>query len=169
MWKIYLLLILSVLIIKPFNTFSANIPKFSQSFLDTWWNQLILNYNGKISYITKKGNISSSASEKECLSYLKKNPKKTCISYQVIVPNYNNEFGIFIKTELSQQDLIWKTIFRYSFSSKSITNIQESLPKDLQNVWNFWMWYAGDMIYYTQWRSSKFTQPQSMSPSLFIQ
>ncbi len=152
----------------PFITYAANNKDFSQAFLDMQWNQVILNDNTKTTTITNLGNIRSNSSEKECLNYLKdKDYKKTCIYYQIIIPNYNNKFWVFIKTELGAQELIWKSVFKYDFTTKKTTNMKNFLPQDLQNAVNFYMWYASQKIGYTIWVSPTYTQPKELSPSIF--
>jgi hypothetical protein len=54
--------------------------------------------------ITTRGNISAVGAEENCLKYLQKfgknNSQKTCISYTILVPNYKNKFGLFVREEL---------------------------------------------------------------------
>lgn len=162
------ILLLALFLSLPFITYSANYKDFSQAFLDIQWNQVVFNNNTKISKVTTLGNISPNSSEKECLNYLKnKDYKKTCISYQIIVPNYNNKFWIFIKTELGAQELIWKNVFKYDFTTKQITNVKNLLPQDLQNAINFYMWYGSGKIGYTIWDYPTYTPPKEISPSIF--
>lgn len=138
----------------------------ARAYLDTQSNQIILN-DRKITLVTTRGNVSPTSSESECLAFLAWKANKTCISYQVLVPNYNNEFGIFIKTELWAQELIGKTVFKYDFASKKIVNVQHLLPADLKNSPNFWMWYASAKIGYTTWNSPSYSKPTSFDPSIF--
>ena len=154
-------------LIMPIIGEATNIQKYSQAFLDMQQNQVVLNNNGKNIRVTTLGNIRSTSSEKECLNYMHLNPRKTCISYQIVVPNYRNKFWIFLKTELGSQELLWKTVFKYDFSTQKITNIKSLLPPELQNANNFYMWYGSEAIGYTIWEYPTYTQPKEISPSVF--
>lgn len=160
-------LLLCLLLSLPLITYWAANKDFSRAFLDMQGNQITLNNNWKNIRVTTLGNMRSSSTEKECLNYINNDYRKTCITYQIIIPNFNNKFWIFIKTELGAQELIWKSVFKYDFATKQITNLKSLLPQDLQNAVNFYMWYGSERIGYTVWSYPTYTQPKEISPSIF--
>ncbi len=143
-------------------------PAMAESCLDTQKNQIIfVQSTDKITGITTRWNISPSGSEKECLSYLKKKGAKTCISYQVVVPNYDDRFGLFIKQELWAQELMEKTLFLYDFKTQKIINVMNLVSSDIKSATNYWMWYSSWEVSYTVWTGNSYSTPKSFDPSIF--
>ncbi len=159
--KVYCLIVILISLLWSFSAMAG-------SYLDTQKNQIIfVQTTNKITNITTRWNISPSGSEKECLSYLKKRSSKTCISYQIVVPNYDDRFGLFIKQELWAQELMWKTLFLYDFRTQKIINVMNLVVSDIQSATNYWMWYSSWEISYTVWTGNSYSTPKSIDPSIF--
>ncbi len=124
--------------------------------------------------ITTRGNISAIGAEENCQKYLQKFGKnawkKSCISYTILVPNYKNKFGIFIKEELWGQELIGKTLYLYDISKKNLIDITSFLHLNTdEDEINFEIWYTGWKLNYTIWNpgAQKYSEPQSIELNTF--
>lgn len=138
------------------------------------WPSLVMNKNQVAvnqKNITTRGNISSVGAEENCLKYLQKFGKnawkKSCISYTILVPNYKNKFGLFIREELWAQELIGKTVYLYNFQKKALVDVKYLFPKNFREAVNFTIWFSSWKLTYTTWNGDKYSEPQSIEMDIF--